>query len=132
MIRDTATAKRYLFWIKNFPRNSLAIKLRKFTVVFWLSKPLFISFWKCSKLGIPQHLGFDPDGGCPDFNRQCIQWYPNFPNSTMQRHCNESVPCSSCWDVRKINKNKELTNYSFEWYSLEEPETRISYHIFCF
>jgi len=54
---------------------------------------------KCSKLGIPQHLGFDPDGGCPDFNRQCIQWYPNFPNSTMQRHCNESVPCSSCWDI---------------------------------
>ena len=36
---------------------------------------------------------------CPEFNRQCIRWYPTYPNDTMRRHCSENVPCSDCNQV---------------------------------
>ena len=31
----------------------------------------------------------------------------------MERHCNESVPCSSCWDVRKIKKLRNSQKISY-------------------
>ena len=94
-IKDIVTVKRYCVKIiKPIRHNIKDLLVKEGNII------LFIFSYKCTQLGIEQHLGFDPDGGCPDFNRQCIQWYPNYPNDTMRRHCNESVPCSSCWEVR--------------------------------
>ena len=39
-------------------------------------------------------------GECPEQNSQCVSMYPNYPNKTVEKICNE-IPCSSCKSVRQ-------------------------------
>ena len=37
-------------------------------------------------------------GECPELNSQCVQMWPDYPNATVEKMC-ENVPCADCKSV---------------------------------
>ena len=75
------------------------LKLFKILEILQIKTSLMLyscSFKQC-KAYPHQHLAFP--NVCPEENRQCVQWYPNYPNQTVGRFCNETVPCADCKSV---------------------------------
>ena len=54
-----------------------------------------ISFFKCNQSDADREVSPFP-GHCPEVNRHCVKWYPNYPNDKAKKYCEDWVPCSDC------------------------------------
>ena len=49
-------------------------------------------------------------GHCPEVNRHCVKWYPNYPNDKAKKYCEDWVPCSDCEAVSNSLIAKDALN----------------------
>lgn len=50
---------------------------------------------KCNQSDADREVSPFP-GHCPEVNRHCVKWYPNYPNDKAKKYCEDWVPCSDC------------------------------------